>query len=304
MMIEEMIKPPLLQVGDRVAVIAPAGLVDRDKTERAIAIIESWGLRVSRGEHLYERHGIFAGMDGQRLADLQGALDDSSIKAVIYARGGYGMSRIIADVDFNALREEPKWVLGYSDITVLHLFINCKAGISTLHGEMPLNYHKSAGSPSLGTLRRVLFEGALDYEWETGPMREGTAAGLIVGGNLSLISNLMGTGIREYLEGNILFIEERGEYLYSLDRMISGLALAGVLEKLKGLIVGGLTGMKESDVRYACGVNDIIMDSVSGYGYPLAFGFPAGHIKDNRALVTGAPVSFDVSGGRASLVYE
>lgn len=304
MVAKEIIKPPLLQRGDGVAVIAPAGLVDRKKTERAIAMIESWGLRVIRGEHLYERHGIFAGSDGQRLADLQGALDDSSIRAVICARGGYGMSRIIADVDFTAFSNEPKWVLGYSDITVLHLFINYKAGISTLHGEMPLNYSDNAGAESLETVRRALFEGPAGHEWKTGPMREGTARGILAGGNLSLVSNLMGTGIRDYLEGKILFLEEKGEYLYSLDRMINGLALSGVLAKLRGLIIGGLSGMKESDVKYASGVNEIITESVAGYAYPFAFGFPAGHIKDNRALVTGAPVRFDVSGGRASLVYE
>jgi muramoyltetrapeptide carboxypeptidase len=303
-MLEEIIRPPLLQRGDNVAVIAPAGLVDRNKTERAIALIESWGLRVSRGEHLYERHGIFAGTDGQRLADLQRALDDSSVKAVICARGGYGMSRIIADVDFSAFRKEPKWVLGYSDITVLHLFINYKTGVSTLHGEMPLNYNENANSGSLATIPEVLFKGPVDYEWDTDPLREGVARGLLVGGNLSLISNLMGTWIREYLEGKILFIEERGEYLYSLDRMIRGLALSGVLGKIRGLIIGGLSGMKESDTRYACDVNEIITESIAGYSYPFAFGFPAGHIKDNRALVTGASVRLDVSGGRASLVYE
>ena len=304
MIAKEIIRPPLLRRGDRVAVIAPAGLVDREKTEGAIALIESWGLQVIRGRHLYERHGIFAGSDGQRLDDLQWALDDSSVRAVICARGGYGMSRIIADIDFSAFSSEPKWVLGYSDITVLHLFINYKTGISTLHGEMPLNYNDNAGSGSLESVRRVLFGGPSGYEWTTGPMREGTARGILVGGNLSLVSNLMGTGIRDYLEGKILFLEERGEYLYSLDRMISGLALSGVLSELRGLVIGGLSGMKESDVKYACGVNEIITESIAGYSYPYAFGFPAGHIKDNRALVTGAPVRLEVSGGRASLVYE
>ncbi len=303
-MMKKMIKPPVLKNGDRVAVVAPAGLVRKDDIEKAITTIESWGLRVSRGEHLYEQHGIFAGSDSQRLGDLQRALDDTGIKAVICARGGYGISRIINNIDFRALKKDPKWIVGYSDITVLHLFVNCKTGISTVHGEMPLNYHKNnATSESLETLRKVLFRGARDYDWKAEPMREGQAQGILTGGNLSMISNLMGTGIKDCLKGKILFIEECGEYLYSFDRMITGLSLAGILKDIKGLIIGGLTDMRESDVKYSSDIRDIVMDSVGGYSYPLAFGFPAGHIKDNNALVLGTPVRFKVTGGIASLQY-
>ena len=301
---EKMIKPPLLSRGDMVALVAPAGLVERDDIENAIRKIESWGLEVSRGEHLYERYGIFAGTDQQRLSDLQKALDDTGIKAVICARGGYGMSRIIGRIDFSTFRKNPKWIVGYSDITVLHLFLNCRSRAFTLHGEMPLNYHKAeGGSPGLETLRKALFEGPQDYEWETGLVREGEAGSILAGGNLSLIYNLMGSGIKNCLKGKILFIEEKGEYLYSFDRMITGLALAGVFKDIRGLIIGGLTDMKESDVKYSCGAADIIMDCVKDYSYPVAFDFPAGHISDNRALVLGAPVSFKVRSGLASVQY-
>ncbi|MDT8400805.1 MAG: LD-carboxypeptidase [Bacteroidales bacterium] len=303
-MMRKMLKPPSLSRGDMVALIAPAGFVERDDIETAIRTLESWGLEVSRGEHLYERHGIFAGTDKQRLSDLQRALDDPGIKAVICARGGYGMSRLIDKIDFSSFRKSPKWITGYSDITVLHLILNCRSRISTLHGEMPLNYHKlEAGSESLETLRKALFVGPQDYEWETGSLREGKTGGVLAGGNLSLIYNLMAGGMKRCLKGKILFIEEKGEYLYSFDRMISGLALAGVFRDIRGLIIGGLTDMKESDAEYSCGPVDIIMDCVKKYSYPVAFDFPAGHITDNRALVLGAPVSFSVRGGTASIRY-
>lgn len=299
-----MIKPPALKKGDRVAVVAPAGFVESGVVEPAINTLESWGLVVNRGHALYERHGIFAGTDAQRLADLQKALDDPGIRAIICARGGYGMSRIIRDIHFRAFRKNPKWIVGYSDITVLHLFINCKLGISTLHAEMPLNYHKNEpASATFVTLTKSLFSGPQDYEWETDLSRTGEAKGILTGGNLSLMSNLLGTEIREYLKGKILFIEEKGEYFYSLDRMITGLALAGVLKCLKGLIIGGLTDIKQSEVKYATDARGIIMESVSPYGFPVAFGFPAGHVRDNRALVLGAGVKFKVSDGTASLQY-
>ncbi|MEA1885807.1 MAG: LD-carboxypeptidase [Bacteroidota bacterium] len=301
---KKIIKPPALKESDRVAVIAPAGLVDREVIEPAIEKLESWGLEVERGDALYERFGVFAGADARRLADLQKALDDPGIRAIICARGGYGMSRIIRSVDFRAFRKNPKWVAGFSDISVLHLFINCNLGISTLHAEMPLNFHKNEeNSATLVTLKKSLFEGPQDYDWSTGPKRDGTAEGILTGGNLSLISNLLGTEIKEYLKGKILFIEENGEYFYSLDRMITGLRLAGVFEKIKGLIIGGLSNIKESEVRYSSGADDIIMESVSEYAFPVAFGFPAGHIKDNRALVLGAGINLEVSGGKAVLRY-
>jgi len=293
-----------LKKGDRVAVVAPAGLVDRNVIEPAINTLESWGLVVNRGDALYERHGILAGTDALRLADLQKALDNPGIKAIICARGGYGMSRIIRDINFMAFRKNPKWIVGYSDITVLHLFVNCKLGISTLHAEMPLNYHKNeAGAATLATLTKSLFGGPQDYEWETDLTRAGEAKGILTGGNLSLISNLMGTEIKECLKGKILFLEERGEYFYSLDRMITGLAMADVLQGLKGLIIGGLTDIKQSEVKYAMDARDIIMESVSSYGFPVAFGFPAGHVRDNRALVLGAGIRFRISDGNAFLQY-
>lgn len=303
-MVQKKITPPALRRGSRVALIAPAGLADRGRTEEAAGIMESWGLNIIRGRSLYERYGVFAGTDAQRLADLQWALDDESVDAVICARGGYGMSRIIDRVDFSSLSRKPKWIVGYSDITVLHLFVNCGYGIKTIHGEMPLNYAAEDTAPeSLDTLRKALFSSIDGYSWSSFPDREGRAEGTLLGGNLTLISHLAGTGLRDCLKDTILFIEERGEYMYSFDRMITGLRLAGVLEGLRGLIVGGLTGLKESPVSYAMNAGDIIMDAVKDYDYPVAFGFPAGHIPDNRAFYCGAEVKLEVTGRDASLKF-
>lgn len=302
-MTDRMIKPALLKEGDTVAVVAPSGLVEKETIEEAIDTIASWGLTARRGKSLYERHGIFAGSDDQRYADLQQALDDSSVRAVFCARGGYGMSRIISRIDFSAFKKNPKWIIGYSDITVLHMYINCRLGISTIHGEMLLNYHRNEpGSETLRSLKDVLFEKPHDQEWKPELSRDGVAQGIIVGGNLSLVSNLMGTDLKDCLEGKILFLEERGEYFYSLDRMITGLKLAGVLRNLKGLVIGGLTGIKQSSVEYTLGEREVVMDGVTGYSYPVAFDFPAGHIADNRAFVLGGSVRLEVREGRAGVV--
>ncbi|MFO7754486.1 MAG: LD-carboxypeptidase [Bacteroidales bacterium] len=304
-MVQKIITPPALREGSRVALIAPAGLADRDRTEKAAGVMESWGLDIVRGRYLYERYGVFAGTDTQRLADLQWALDDESIDAVICARGGYGVSRIIDGTDFSSLSNKPKWIVGYSDITVLHLYVNCGYGIKSIHGEMPLNYAAEDTAPeSLDTIRKALFSSIDAYSWSSADAgRGGRAEGMLLGGNLSLISHLAGTGLRDCLKGKILFIEERGEYMYSFDRMVTGLRLAGVLKGLRGLIVGGLTGLKESSHSYAMNAAEIIMDAVKDYDYPVAFGFPAGHIPDNRAFYCGAEVKLEVTGSGASLRF-
>ena len=294
--------PPLLKPGDRVSVIAPSGVVKESRIEKGISLIEAWGLVVERGPHLYSSDGHLAGSDEERLNDLQEALDDESVKAVFCARGGYGLSRIIDRIDPAGLLSVPKWIIGYSDITVLHLWLNSLYGIATVHGEMVSNFNIDSRSPeSLDSLYRLLFRGECSYSWESENWRDGKVSSLLAGGNLSMIVNLTGTHVREWLSGKILFIEDTGEYQYRIDRMLMNLRLSGILENLSGLVVGGMSGMNDPDTPFGVGIEEMIMDAVSDYEYPVAFNFPAGHINDNRAFFLGAQIGLKVDRGKILL---
>jgi len=295
--------PSLLKPGDRISVIAPSGVVKESRIEKGILLLEAWGLEVERGRHLYCSNGLFAGNDEERLNDLQLALDDESVKAVFCARGGYGLSRIIDRLDPAGFLLAPKWIIGYSDITVLHLWFNSLYGTATVHGEMVSNFNIDSRSPeSLDSLYRLLFRGEGDYTWKSENFRDGKVSSLIAGGNLSLIANLTGTHVREWLAGKILFIEDTGEYLYRIDRMLMDLRLSGILENISGLVVGGLSGMTDPDIPFGIGIEEMIMDAVSDYRYPVAFNFPAGHINDNRAFYLGVEITLKVDSGEISIV--
>lgn len=296
--------PSLLKKGDKVIVVAPSGRVNTDKTKRAISVIKSWELDVTEGKHLYKKDGIFAGNDSERLADLQGALDNPGIKAIFCARGGYGLSRIIDKLDFEGFKRSPKWVVGFSDVTILHIEILRKTDISVIHGEMPLNYADSQTSAeTLGTLRNALFEGSCSYQWMPANLRQGETRSVVAGGNLSMLCNILGTGLSEFMRGKILFIEDTNEHLYRIDRMLMGLRLAGIFDNISGLIVGGMTDITDSKVPFGKNIEEIIMDVVSGYNIPVAFDFPAGHINDNRAFYLGREALFRVDALSAVLSF-
>lgn len=296
--------PALLRQGDRVSVIAPSGLVNQSACEEGIAILGGWGLNVERGKNLYSSHGLFAGSDDQRLSDLQQSLDDPGIRAIFCARGGYGLSRIIDRIDLAGFKKNPKWIIGYSDITILHLWINMHCQVATLHGEMVARYSdKQKSEATLATLQSTLFNGLNNCQWESSSLVRGNASGVLAGGNLSLLCNLTGTGINRWLEGKILFIEETGEYLYRLDRMLTTLKLSGIFDRIGGMIIGGLTGMEDTMVPFGKGPDELVMEAVSGYGFPVAMDFQAGHINDNHALVTGAGIELRVSDGRGEIIY-
>ncbi len=299
-----MIIPAILKPGDRVAVIAPSGVVNKKVIENAISILKEWGLIVGKGKYLYNRHGFFAGTDYERLEDLQNAIDDGEVRSVFCARGGYGLSRIIDRVNFKALASSPKWIIGYSDITLLGLYVNRYADLPFIHGEMVVNYLNSNRSPeTMTTLHKILFEGLPGHKWESDITREGRADAVLTGGNLAMICSVTGTEIKEFLMGKILFIEEVGESLYRLDRMMMSLRLSGILAGLKGLIVGRLTDIEESSVKFGMSAEEIIMKSVEQYDIPVAFNFPAGHSDDNRAFYLGRSVKFNVRGRIANLEY-
>ena len=284
-----MIKPPFLRRGTKVMVISPSGLVERSRIETACGILKGWGLEVVTGRHTYGSDGIFSGRDGERLSDLQSALDAPDITAIFCARGGYGLSRIINDVDFTKFSNHPKWVVGFSDITILHSAINNKCGICTMHAPV-LNSFTSFGETddSLSRLRSVLGANPLSYEFEATLLnRHGNASGTLTGGNLSLLYNMRGTESDLKPEGKILFIEDVGEYLYHLDRMLMNLKNGGILSKINGLICGGFTEMKDQTIPFGKSAEEIINDAVKEYKYPVIFGFPAGHQQPNYPLIMG-----------------
>ncbi|MCW9037202.1 LD-carboxypeptidase, partial [Altibacter sp.] len=245
----------------------------------------------------------FAGNDEIRAADLQRALNDPSVKAIWCARGGYGTVRIIDSLDYSAFKKNPKWIIGYSDITVLHSHIH-KMGIETLHAQMPLNIEKRSEA-SRQSIREVLFgkEYSIAYASEESLNRPGRAKAQLVGGNLSILYSLCGSASAIDTLDKILFLEDLDEYLYHIDRMLQNLKRNGMLGHLAGLIVGGMSDMNDNSVPFGQTAEEIIREAVSEYDYPVCFNFPSGHIEDNRALVLGREVDLVITKNKITLSF-
>jgi muramoyltetrapeptide carboxypeptidase len=285
--------PPYLKKGDKIAITCPAKKLPHPMDD-AIALLQSWGLEVVLGDTVTASYHQFAGDDDLRARDLQRFIDDDSIKAIIAARGGYGTIRMIDKVNFSRFAQNPKWLIGFSDITVLHTHLFANYGAQSIHGQMPVNI-PDASARSLDTLRKALFGEALQYEYKSHSLnRTGNRSGVLVGGNLSLLVAVSGSVSDMDYTGKILFIEDVGEYLYAIDRMLRNLKRAGKLAKLAGLIVGGFTDVKDNDIPFGQTVPEIVMDIVKEYDYPVCFDFPAGHVPDNCSLVFGRTVSLSV----------
>lgn len=295
--------PPYLRKGDIVAIVCTASAVKGGIAD-GIRILESWGLQVHISPSVSASWNTFAGTDELRQNDLQVALDDAAVKAVFAARGGYGTVRIIDGVDFTRFKKEPKWLIGFSDITVLHGHIQRQTEIPTIHGQMPKSFEKGTAS-SLESLRKALFGEDLTIQYTTSNMthRDGQAEGVLIGGNLAILQSILGSPSDPCYDNKILFIEDVGEALYNIDRMLWTLKRAGKLQKLRGLIVGGFTALKESDPPFGQDVPQIILEIVKEYAYPVAFGFPAGHIEDNHALVFGETITLSVENNTVKLTY-
>ena len=287
------ISPPYLMPGDTVAITCPAKKLPHDISD-AVKLLKSWGLNVVLGETVNASWHQFAGSDELRTADMQQFLNDPEIKAIFAARGGYGTIRIIDDLDFTIFKKHPKWIIGFSDITVLHSHIQALYKIESLHAQMPLTI-PDGSKPSLESLRKALFNEPLDYQYTSDiKNRTGESDGILIGGNLTLMVMLSGSVSEQDYTDKILFLEDVGEYLYSLDRMMWNLKRSGKLTNLKGLIVGSFTEMKDNDIPFGQSAEQIIMSHVSEYDFPVCFNFPAGHISDNRALIFGRKVSMNV----------
>ena len=282
-------QPPYLKKGDKIAIVSPAKNLPR-KIDEGIKILESWGLNVVTGNGVYAAEHQFAGNDNLRAADLQQYLDDPEIKAIIAARGGYGTIRIIDKLDFTAFSANPKWIVGFSDITVLLSHVMAQLSTMSIHAQMPYTF-PDATPDSLESLRKSLFGDPISYTYNSlHPNIPGQTEGILIGGNLMLLVMLSGSVSEMDYTDRILFLEDVGEQEYSIDRMMRMLKRSGKLAKLKGLIVGAFNEIEAENVPFGQSPEEIIYDLVKEYGYPVCFNFPTGHIDDNKALTLGKQV--------------
>jgi muramoyltetrapeptide carboxypeptidase len=286
-----------MKKGDKIALVSPARKITREELAPAIKLFTDLGLEVVQGEHLYASYKQFAGSDEERRADMQRMLDDESIRAIVSSRGGYGTVRIIDQLDFSRFAQNPKWIVGYSDVTVLHSHIHRHLNIETLHAIMPVNLKdKCESNRSLNSLKKALFGKELSYTVPSSPLnREGSCKAQLVGGNLSILYSLTNTNSDLNTNGKILFLEDLDEYLYHIDRMMMNLRRSGKLEGLAGLVVGAMTKMHDNSIPFEKTAEEIIAEAVEDYPYPVCFNFPAGHVDDNLALILGREVTLDVA---------
>ena len=298
-----MITPPHLQKGDTVAILATARKNLDDNLKPAIDLLKSWGLNVVIGSSIGLDNNQLAGTDEQRAADFQQQLNNPNIKAIWCVKGGYGTVRMIDLLDFTAFKKNPKWIVGFSDVTVLHNHLNT-LGFKSIHGIMPVTVAK-ATPEAIETLRIALFGEKLKYEIDPFMMnRPGKATGELVGGNLSILYSLFGSPSAIDCTDKILFIEDLDEYLYHIDRMMINLKRNGCLESIKGIVVGSMTKMKDNDIPWGKNAIEIIEDVTKTYHIPVVYNFPAGHIQDNRALILGDIVTINVNEKCSTLVFK
>jgi len=294
--------PPPLRKGDKVCIISPAGKINRQIIERGAQILREQGFIVETGAHVYDEDGIFAGNDEARASDMQKAIENKDIKAIFFARGGYGSLRIHRLLNWSAFFKKPKWLIGFSDITVFHSYLS-NHDIASVHGVMPAFYEQDGAlTDSLLKTLELLSSPELNYSLEPHLLnRCGEAEGILTGGNLSIIQSLRGTPLDISPKGKILFIEDISEYHYHLDRMMINLKVGRVLEKISGLIVGHFTDIKDGETSYGKNAYEIIREAVEEYHYPVIFNFPAGHQLPNWPLLMGSRVGLNVSGNEANI---
>lgn len=293
--------PPYLQPGDEVAILSPASFPPTENWKQGVEVLENWGLRVRMAPNYLSRHFGLGGTDAERLSDLQQMLDDPSIKAIFPIRGGYGSSRLLDSLDFSGFKANPKWIVGFSDITALLCEVD-RLGFASIHGPMPHNFCQKGGEAALQNLHSLLFEGSTSVSAPSHPLnRLGEASAEIIGGNLSLLCHLIGSPTFASTAGKILFLEEIGERLYHVDRMLLQLKRAGLFQNLAGLIVGGFTDCNEASLTIGKTAFELVAEHTSGTSYPVAFDFPAGHIPNNQPLVFGVKTKLLVNAAGVQL---
>lgn len=295
--------PTSLQKGDTIAIVATARKNIEDNLKPTIDLLHNWGLEVVIGKSIGLDNHQLAGTDEERASDLQQQLNDPNIKAIWCVRGGYGTVRIIDLLDFSKFKENPKWIVGFSDVTVIHSYLN-KMNIASIHALMPVTVAKATPN-AIESLRKSLFGESLKYELATNTEnRLGEATGELVGGNLSILYSLMGSNAQIDCRGKILFMEDLDEYLYHIDRMLMNLERCGCFKDLKGLVIGSMTKMKDNEIPWGKNANQIIADITKVYTFPILYNFPAGHIQNNNALIFGKQVSLELNATTSKLTFE
>lgn len=301
----EFIKPSYLQKGDTVAIVAPASAIkDSTSIKNGIELLKSWGLNVVYGKHLFDKQNHFAGSDLNRTTDFQEAMDNPNIKAIWCARGGYGTVRIIEGLNFEKFIENPKWIIGYSDVTVLHNHIH-SLGIETIHGIMATSSSSIENTDVSNSLKNALFGHKLSYKFHSSEKnRIGEETGILIGGNLSLLAAMLGTPSDLNTSNKIIFIEDIGEQLYRIDRMIMSLKQNDYFKNCNGVIIGGITDIPENDPPFGISVEDIILNAIGNKDIPVIFDFEAGHIKNNFSLILGREISIKSGKKNSKVVFS
>tara|TARA_B110000967_G_C18888809_1_gene565887 strand:- start:270 stop:1280 length:1011 start_codon:yes stop_codon:yes gene_type:complete len=304
---KQLIQPSYLKKGDTILILAPAGILKNKKEtiKKAKTLVESWGLKVVLGEHTFNQENHFSGTDKERSYDFQKALDNENIKAIWSARGGYGSVRILDKLDYTQFQKNPKWIIGYSDITAFHNHIH-NMGIETIHAMMGTSLQDIPEDipETIKSFKKALFGENLEYSIPTSIYnRNGTTEGQLIGGNLSILASMLGSKSQLSTDGKILFIEEIGEYKYSIDRMLQSLKRAGYFENVHGIIVGNMTSIKKNTTSWGASIEQLILDVIPD-NIPIIFKFPAGHESDNRALILGRTVELTINSTKSCVNFK
>lgn len=296
--------PPYLSAGDTIGIVCPAGYMAAENVAQCKASLKQWGFRVKIGKTVGGRSdNYFSGTDEARLEDLQTMLDDEEVKAILFGRGGYGLGRIIEQISFKRFRKSPKWIMGYSDITLLHAHIHANYDIATAHTPMAAAFNEQlTPNPYTGSIRELITGKKISYSCTPHAFnRKGDAKGILIGGNLTLLAHAVGTSSDFKTKGCLLFLEDIGEYLYNIDRMLYQLKRAGKLHKAEGIIIGSFSDCKDTERPFGKNAYEIIRDIFSEFDFPVCYGFPVGHETENYALKCGVEHRLKVGDGKVTL---
>ncbi|WP_405610701.1 LD-carboxypeptidase [Polaribacter sp. Asnod1-A03] len=304
----KLITPPYLKAGDSIVILAPAGILkNRQETIfKAKELAESWGLKVMLAKHIFNHNSHFAGTDEERTEDFQKALDNTNIKAIWSGRGGYGSVRILDKLDYTTFLKQPKWIIGYSDITAFHSHVH-NLRVETMHAMMGTSIEDEPEliKETIASFKKAIFGEQLSYTIPSSNYnRKGEVSGQLIGGNLALMASMLGSESETNTKGKILFIEEIGEYKYSIDRMLQSLKRAGYFSNCEGLIIGDISKIKTNTTKWGYTIEELVLDVVKEYKFPVMFNFPAGHKSDNRALIFGRNVHLKIDKDESSVVFD